>query len=208
MSTHGGKRLGSGPKSPVSPYGETTSVIRVPTSIKADVLVYLEAFKINAKAKANNKVLLNTQARDYIKVADNPLELPLPIYSGKVSAGQSRFPSPAQDYEQEELDLNKHLINNPPATFLYRVGSTQDSMIDAGIQPNCLLIVDRSIAPKSSHIIIAEVDGESMVKRLYKRRGIVELRSENKVKNYAPIVFQEGQELIVSGVVTFNVNTL
>ena len=212
MSTHGGKRLGSGPKNPVSPFGEKTSVIRVPNSIKSDVLVYLDAFKINTKVKANdkakNKASFTPLAIDYIKVADTPITLNLPIYSGKVSAGQSRFPSPAQDYEQEELDLNKHLINNPPATFLYRVGSTQDSMIDAGIQPNCLLIVDRSITPKSSHIVIAVVDGESMVKRLYKWRGMVELRSENKDKNYPPIVFQEGQELIVSGVVTFNVNTL
>ena len=204
MSSHGGKRIGSGPKTPVSPFGEKTSVIRVPNSIRSDVLVYLEAFKTKAKNRASSKPL----SKDYIKVADTPITLNLPIYSGKVSAGQSRFPSPAQDYEQEELDLNKHLINNPPATFLYRVGSTQDSMIDAGIQPNCLLIVDRSITPKSSHIVIAVVDGESMVKRLYKWRGMLELRSENKDKNYPPIVFQEGQELIVSGVVTFNVNTL
>ena len=134
MSSYGGKRLGSGPKKPVSPFGEKTSVIRVPTSIKSDVLVYLEAFKTNVK----NKTSANTLATNYIKVADNLIELNLPIYSGKVSAGQSRFPSPAQDYEQEELDLNKHLHNNPPETFLDRVGSTLDSMIDAGIQPNFL----------------------------------------------------------------------
>ena len=220
MSTHGGKREGSGPKHPVSPFGEKTSVIRVPNSLKAEVLVYLEAFKTNTKGNANNQTnqasltplrslrSLAPLAKHYIKLADSLTAFNLPIYSGKVSAGQSRFPSPAQDYEQEELDLNKHLINNPPATFLYRVGNSQDSMIDAGIQPNCLLIVDRSITPKSSHIVIAEVDGESMVKRLYKWRGLVELRSENKDKNYPPIVFQEGQELVVSGVVTFNVNTL
>ena len=203
MSSHGGKRLGSGPTGSVSPFGEKTSVIRVPNSIKSDVLVYLENFKTRAKIKAST-----AQSADYIKLAEYPIELSIPVYSGKVSAGQSRFPSPAQDYEQEELDLNKHLINNPPATFLYRVGNMQDSMIDAGIQPNCILIVDRSITPKSSHIVIAEVDGESMVKRLYKRRGVIELRSENKDKNYPPIVFKEGQDLIVSGVVTFNVNTL
>ena len=204
MTTHGGKRLGSGPKNPVSPFGEKTSVIRVPNSIKSDVLMYLDAFKTNAKNRASSKPL----SKDYIKVADNPIELNLPIYSGKVSAGQSRFPSPAQDYEQEELDLNKHLVHNPPATFLYRVGGNQDSMIDAGIQPNCIVIVDRSIAPRSSHIVVAEVDGESMVKRLYKWRGVIELRSENKEKNYPSIIFREGQELIISGVVTYNVNSL
>ena len=202
MTLHGGKRLGSGPKNSVSPFGEKTSVIRVPTSIKSDVLGYLEAFKTNNK----NKVLFNTLTKDYIELSDNPTNLNIPIYSGKVSAGQSHFPSPAQDYEQEELDLNKHLVTNPPATFLYRLGNTQDSMIDAGIHPNCIVIVDRSLTAKSSHIVLAEVEGESMVKRLYKWRGVIELRSENQEKNYPPIVFKEGQELIVTGVVTHNVN--
>lgn len=143
---------------------------------------------------------------DLLKVGINPTVISLPIYSGKVSAGQSRFPSPAQDYEQQELDLNKYLISNPPATFFYRVGNSCDSMIDIGILPNALLIVDRSINPKSSHIVLAEVEGELMVKRLYKRRNSVELRSENKEKNYAPISFSDGQELVVLGVVKFNVN--
>nr|WP_255344094.1 translesion error-prone DNA polymerase V autoproteolytic subunit [Methylotenera sp. L2L1] len=137
-----------------------------------------------------------------------PPSLPRPIYSGRVSAGQSRFPSPAQDYEQEELDLNKHMIANPPATFFYRVGNSYDSMIDVGILPNALLVVDRSITPKSSHIVLAEVDKELVVKRLYKWKGVIELRSENKEKNYPPITFKDGEELIVFGVVTFNVNAL
>ncbi len=143
-----------------------------------------------------------------LKSAQNASELALPIYSGKVSAGQSRFPSPAQDYEQEELDLNKHLVSNPPATFFFRVGNSYDSMIDVGILPNALLIVDRSITPKSSDIVIAEVEGELMVKRLYKWRGAVELRSENKEQNYPAITFTEDQELVVWGVVTFNVNAM
>lgn len=134
--------------------------------------------------------------------------LPRPIYSGRVSAGQSRFPSPAQDYEQEELDLNKHMVANPPATFFYRVGNSYDSMIDVGILPNALLVVDRSITPKSSHIVLAEVDKELVVKRLYKWKGIIELRSENKEKSYPPITFKDGEELLVFGVVTFNVNAL
>lgn len=136
----------------------------------------------------------------------NPPELYRPIYSGKVSAGLSKFPSPAQDYEQEELDLNKHLVKNPPATFYYNVGADYDSMIDVGILPKALLIVDRSINPKSSHIVVAVVNGEEVVKRLYKWRNVIELRSENKEKNYPPIVFSEGQELVIEGVVTSNVN--
>lgn len=197
---HGGKRLNSGRKDSASPYGQKTAVIRVPTSIKDDVLSYLQAFKTENLAsgvKPNEKHPL---------AALEPEPLARPIYSGRVAAGQSRFPSPAQDYEQEELDLNKHLVKNPPATFFYRVGSSYDSMINVGIYPNALLIVNRSITPKSSHIVVAVVEGEEVVKRLYKWRDVVELRSENKDKNYPPIVFTEGQELVIEGVVTANVN--
>ncbi|PPC97168.1 MAG: peptidase S24, partial [Methylotenera sp.] len=105
----GGKREGSGPKKPMSPYGEKTSVIRVPNSIKPDVLVYLEAFK-NKPAKQSEPMPPALQA------SLNPIALARPIYSAKVSAGQSRFPSPAQDYEQKFLDLNERYISNPPAT--------------------------------------------------------------------------------------------
>ena len=196
----GGKRLNSGPKGSVSPFGEKTSLVRVPMSIEPALVVYLNEYK--------KSFLLKTvkPSFDHIAVMMNPPSLYRPIYSGKVSAGQSRFPSPAQDYEQEELDLNKHLIKNPPATFYYNVGNAYDSMIDVGILPNALLIVDRSITPKSSHIVVALVNGEEIVKRLYKRRNVIELRSENKDKNYPAIVFSEGQELVIEGVVTANVN--
>ena len=197
----GGKRLNSGPKASVSPFGEKTSLIRVPKSIESALVVYLNDYK---KTVQDKRVKPNF---DYIFAMLNPPELFRPIYSGKVAAGQSRFPSPAQDYEQEELDLNKHLIKNPPATFYYNVGS-YDSMIDVGILPNALLIVDRSINPKSSHIVLAVVNGEKVVKRLYKWRNVIELRSENKKKNYPPLAFKEGDELIIEGVVTANVNKL
>lgn len=199
--TRGGKRENAGRKTPASPFKEQTSVIRVPNSIKSDVLIYLQEYK-NSLNKAPEADI------NFIKAFELPPSLSRPIYSGRVSAGQSRFPSPAQDYEQEELDLNKHMVTNPPATFFYRVGNSYDSMIDVGILPNALLIVDRSITPKSSHIVLAEVDKELVVKRLYKWKGAIELRSENKEKNYAPITFKEGQELVVFGVVTFNVNAL
>jgi DNA polymerase V len=129
----------------------------------------------------------------------SPSVILCPIYSGKVSAGQSRFPSPAQDYEQKTLDLNQRFVSNPPATFFFEV--TGDSMIGAGIFAGATLIVNRSIKPKSSNIVIADVDGEWMVKRLYKRGNIIRLLSENPA--YPPIEFTEGQELIIFGVVTY-----
>lgn len=137
--------------------------------------------------------------RHILKVSLGPTCTPLAQYSGKVSAGQSRFPSPAQDYEMEELDLNKYLITNPPATFIFTVSG--DSMSGIGIYDGTKLVVDRSVTAKSSHIVVAVVDGELMVKRLYRRGSVVKLLSENPA--YPPIVFSEGQELTVWGVVTY-----
>lgn len=189
---HGGKRPNSGRKSPASPYGEKTSVIRVPSSIKPEVLVYLEAYK----KKAPNKL---ATAFELPQAIPNPPALARPIYSGKVTAGQSRFPSPAQDYEQKFLDLNDRYITNPPATFFFQVKG--DSMIGAGIYDGATVIVDRALKPKSSSIVIADVDGEWMVKRLYRRGNVVKLLSENP--DHAPIVLAEGQELVIFGVVTY-----
>ena len=127
------------------------------------------------------------------------IPLALPHFLWKASCGQSRFPSAAQDYEQAELDLNQRFITNPPATFF--VTAIGESMIGAGIHPGSTLIVNRALKPKSSSIVVALVDGELIVKRLYKRAGVVKLLSEPEAA-YPPIVMQEGQELIIWGVVT------
>lgn len=148
----------------------------------------------------NSNMLMEAITRGSIaKLSLNPSGLKRPLYSGKVAAGQSRFPSPAQDYVLEELDLNQHLITNPPATFFFTVSG--DSMTGAGIFDGSTLVVNKAITPKSNHIVVAVVDGELMVKRLYKRGGVVKLLSENPA--YAPIVFSEGQELFIWGVVTY-----
>jgi len=119
----------------------------------------------------------------------NTTTINLPLYSPKVSAGQSRFASAAQGYELESLDLNQRYIVNPPATFLVRCEG--DSMVNAGILPGAVLVVDRSIKPKSSQVIVAEVDGEFLVKTLYKRGNVIKLLSENPA--YPAIEFTEGQ---------------
>lgn len=191
IMSQGGKRPNSGPKRPMSPYGEKTSVIRVPNSIKSEVLVYLEAFKKRASSILD--------ASNIPQALPNPPALARPMYSGKVSAGQSRFPSPAQDYEQKFLDLNERYISNPPATFFFEVKG--NSMEGAGIFEGDTVIVDRAVKPKSTSIVIAAVDGEWMVKRLYKRGNVVKLLSEHP--DHAPITFSEGQELTIFGVVTY-----
>jgi len=142
-------------------------------------------------------------------VSQNPSVIRIPFYEGKVRAGQSRFASAAQDYEMKELDLNELLVTDPPATFVVQVAQDCDSMVDAGILPGSKLVVNRALGPKakSSNIVIAIVDGEFVVKRLYKRFKIVRLLSENKAKAYPPIEFTEGQELVIWGVVQHVINS-
>lgn len=201
--SHGGKRPGAGRKSINSPFGEPTFLVRMPVSVQTKVVTFLEEFK---KRRSLSIAQPNSPL---IAAAINPPLLELPLYIGKVSAGRTTgFASPAQDYEQERLDLNKKMVTNAPATFFYTVGKSDDSMIDDGIMPDGLLVVDRSIAAKSGKNVIAIVDGEYVVKRLYKRNEIIELRSMNKVMNYPPIRYKEGLELLIEGVVTYAVNAL
>src|SRR5688500_1567330 len=87
------------------------------------------------------------------------------LFSNKVQAG---FPSPAMDYLEERIDLNKEFIKHPLATFI--VECTGDSMINAFIPPKARLIVDRSISPKSGDIVLAVINGEFTVKFLKKKR--------------------------------------
>jgi DNA polymerase V len=87
--------------------------------------------------------------------------LPIPFVLSLVSAG---FPSPAEDYIESSIDLNKELIRHPFATFYVRASG--DSMIDAGIRENTTLVVDRAVETKSGDIIIARIGDEMLVKEL------------------------------------------
>jgi DNA polymerase V len=118
-----------------------------------------------------------------------------------VSAG---FPSPAADHTQKRIDLNEHLIRNKEATFLFRVKG--DSMINAGIFENDTLLVDRSIEARHNSIVLALINHEFTVKRLYHRGGVVKLMAENPI--YPPILIKAGEELSVWGVVTYNLHKL
>lgn len=117
------------------------------------------------------------------------------LASSAVNAG---FPSPAADYMEGELDLNQFLIQNPDATFFIRVNG--DSMIDAGILDEDILVIDRSVQAKHNSIILAVVDGEFTVKRFSTRGGRTMLYPENH--NYAPIEVTENETFQIWGVVT------
>ena len=118
----------------------------------------------------------------------------IPLYSSPISAG---FPSPADDYLEQCLDLNDFLIKKPAATFLVRVKG--DSMIEAGIGEGDILIVDRSITPQFGFIVIAVVNGEFTVKRLVEIQGRPFLKPENKRLQLIDISRIENFE--ISGVV-------
>ena len=124
------------------------------------------------------------------------LSYQLPLYLSKVSAG---FPSPAENDIAEKLDLNEYLIKHPAATFLVRANG--QSMINAGIHENDILVVDRSLAPADGKIVIAAIDGQLTVKRLKRHgKGQIFLLAENP--SHPPIEIREGNEVYIWGVVT------
>lgn len=127
------------------------------------------------------------------EVTANPIIM---RYAGStVAAG---FPSPAADYMEEEIDFNQYLKPRPSATFVIRVKG--DSMVDAHIPSDSLLIVDRSLKPANNSIVIAVVDNEFTVKRFYKNSSGIRLLPANE--KYKPIPITEGMDFRVWGVVT------
>jgi DNA polymerase V len=118
----------------------------------------------------------------------------LRLVAQRISAG---FPSPAADYIEDGLDLNEYLVRHPAASFLFTVVGY--SMQGAGIVEGDKVVVDRSVTPRHNHIVIAVVDGEYTIKRLYKRGNRIELHPENPA--FRPICFSDGQELEIWGVV-------
>lgn len=121
--------------------------------------------------------------------------LRLPLFASKVSAG---FPSPAADYVDKTLDLNELLVQKPAATFFVRAQG--DSMLGAGIHPNDILVVDRSLEPVSGKIVICALNGELTVKRLVYEHEHWKLRAENPA--YPDFLLHDDLELVVWGVVT------
>lgn len=125
----------------------------------------------------------------------------LPLYQCAVAAG---FPSPAEDDMERVLDLNELLIKHPAATFFVRVTGT--SMIGAGIHHNDILVVDRSLKPMDGKVIIASVNGELTVKRLFCQANQVQLLAENP--EYPPIIISKDIDFHIWGVVTSVIHSL
>ena len=118
-----------------------------------------------------------------------------------ISAG---FPSPADDFKEIRISLDKELVKNEEATFYARVSG--DSMQGAGLENGDLLIIDRSIEPSNNKIAVCFVDGEFTVKRIKIESKKVYLIPENK--KYSPIEINEENELIIWGIVTYVIKKL
>ena len=185
-SKRGGKRPGAGRPGNSGRYREPTQAIRVPASLVSEVRSLLERI-----AKTRQEQPLDGVYRP------DPQSMPMPLtlYAARVAAG---LPAPADDHEERQLDLNRYLVKRPATTFYVRVSG--DSMIDAGIYPDDILIVDRSLEPAHGKIVIAVVNGELTVKRLDTGGGAVRLIPENC--RHEPINITEETDFSIWGIVT------
>jgi len=129
-----------------------------------------------------------------IWTADTTTRLEIPIATARVAAG---FPSPAQDFAENALDLNRFLIRHPAATFFVRVQG--ESMREAGIFDGDILIVDKALEPVNGNIVIANIDGEFTVKRFQKKDGNCYLLPENP--DFEPLPIAGDMTLQIFGVV-------
>ncbi len=122
--------------------------------------------------------------------------LELPLAGTAIAAG---FPSPAEEYIEIALDLNKELIKHPAATFYARVKG--NSMVDAGIQDGDLLVIDKALEAKEGSIAVCFLDGEFTVKRLSVREEGVYLMPANA--EFKPIKITEENDFLVWGIVAY-----
>lgn len=117
-------------------------------------------------------------------------------FSGGIKAG---FPSPAADFDETKISLDKVLVKNHETTFYAKASGT--SMIGAGIDDGDIMVIDRSLEPKNNKIAVCFIDGEFTVKRIKVTKENVFLMPENKA--FQPIEITEENNLIIWGIVTY-----
>lgn len=114
------------------------------------------------------------------------------------------FPSPAQDYVDEGIDLNRELIRHPASTFCARVAG--DSMRDCGIDDGDLLIIDKALTPKEGSVAVCFVDGEFTLKRISIRADGIWLEPANP--HYPALHVTDGSNFQVWGIVSYVVKSM
>lgn len=189
MTTRGGKRENAGRPQGTGKYGEPTTVVRVPASQADTVKDFLGALEKKRLREGQNNVV------EIVALTADRLPLALPLFTSKVSAG---YPSPAEEHVEKRLNPSEYLVENDTSTFFVRVKG--DSMIDAGIFEDDVLVVDRSRLAQIGDIVLAVLDGEFTVKTLGKSRQNIRLIPANK--NYPVIEISEEQSFQVWGVIT------
>jgi len=148
-----------------------------------------------------NKInkIASTSIIDFFS-ANTSSELPLPMIEGGISAG---FPSPAQDYIDLKIDLNKELITNPSSTFYGRVKGS--SMKDAGILDGDILVIDKSLEPQNGDTAVCFIDGEFTLKYIKIELDAVYLVPANS--KFQPIKVTEENNFCIWGVVTYSIKS-
>ena len=119
----------------------------------------------------------------------------IPMVEG-IHAG---FPSPAEDYTEPVLDLNRYVIKNPASTFYARISG--DSMVGVGIQDGDIVVIDKSLEPDNEQIAVCFIDGEFTLKRIHTENGRLFLMPHNP--NFPSIEITEENNFQVWGIVTY-----
>jgi DNA polymerase V len=181
---HGGTRQGAGRK---AAYGEPTKTVRVPQSLVPVVVDYLDELKRSAKTPSDPSGLR--------PIASMRAATSVPALGRRVRAGK---PTSGDDYQEDAVDLGKHLVRDPSSTFVMKVAGW--SMRDAGIADGDELVVDRGVAADDGRIVVADIDGELTVKRLKRATTGWLLQAANP--DFADIPVGDKSELNIWGVVT------
>jgi DNA polymerase V len=190
MMSRGGFRPGAGRPVNSGSFAEKTVARRIPESLVPALDQYLNLWKLSTQTDETIQAILSVQ--------ETPLHLPL--FSSKVAAGLPDL----TDEHQEYLNLTDRLVPSPTSSFMVQVNG--DSMIEAGIHHNDLLVVNRAIEPKQGHVVIASVNGEITVKRLMINEGQLILMPENP--HFQPLIILETMEFHIWGVVTSVIHAL
>jgi DNA polymerase V len=183
-SRHGGTRPGAGRK---AAYGEPTRTVRVPQSLVPVVVGYLDVLKRSAAAAVETPTLK--------PIATFRSATAVPTFGRYVRAGS---PTSGDDYQEDAVDLGRHLVRDPDSTFMMKVAGW--SMRDAGIADGDELVVDTGLAADAGRIVVATIDGELTVKRLKRASGGWLLQASNP--DFADIPVDDKNELHIWGVVT------
>lgn len=192
VKINGGKREGAGRKFGTGKFNEPTVVARLPISQAPIIKDFLAAYQ-------QKKMLEKVNATpDFMLPALDLKSMALPLFSSKVPAG---FPSPAEEHVEKRLDPSEFLIDQKDATFFVTVQGY--SMIEVGLMPNDIAVIDRSKIASIGDIVLALIDGEFTIKILNRKKdGSPRLLPANSSSAYNPIEIKEGMTFEVWGVVT------